>query len=324
MSKTTWTWVRALLSAAALAWVLSRTPFRSVLEILQSCSVPLAVAGVALNVVTRLAAAERTQVMNRALGLLVTRAQTIATLFVSNFYALLSPGPWLSGVVTVYRYKSLGASFTGSISSLLASRAVEALAFLFWGAAFALCDAHLDRVAARSFAQYLFMIMSLAAVLAIAGWAWHHRRPEKEPLIMTKRMPRLAKLREMGAQLLRMGPAVTIRAAVPATIQLLMSGAGLVLLARAVGCDMAWTSGMWIAAVVYAVVLLPISIAGLGVRDVTLVKCFAMLGFAPRAAVAVSLLLLLDQLISAAIGAVLQLSTTLAPASASAIDAVRR
>jgi hypothetical protein len=84
---------------------------------------------------------------------------------------------------------------------------------------------------------------------------------------------------------------------------------------------MAWVSGMWIAAVVYAVVLLPISIAGLGVRDVTLVKCFGVLGFAPRAAVAVSLLLLLDQLICAAIGAALQLGTTPAPLPAAPLPA---
>ena len=92
MSKANWTWVRVILSAAALAWVFSRTPFRTVFEIFESANLALLAAGVAVNVATRLAAAERTQIMNRALGLSVTRAQTVATLFISNFYALLSPG----------------------------------------------------------------------------------------------------------------------------------------------------------------------------------------------------------------------------------------
>ena len=212
----------------------------------------------------------------------------------------------------------MGASLTGSVSSLLASRLVEAVAFLFWGVAFALWDGHLQSVAVRPAMQLAFIALTGAAILIAIWWAWH--RPRRAMAGASAGVDtiaaggpmrvRIAKLREAGLQILMIGPAVSLKAALPASLQLLLSGVGLALLARAVGCDMAWASGAWLAAAVYGVVLLPISIAGLGVRDVTLVKCFAILGFAPRAAVAVSLLLFLDQLISAVIGAVLQLATT--------------
>jgi uncharacterized membrane protein YbhN (UPF0104 family) len=103
-----WTVVRVVASAAALAWVLHATPLKTVIQALQASNLPLAILGVLMNVATRVAAAERTLVMNQGLGLAVSRWQTLETLFISNFYALLSPGPWLSGVVSVYRYKSFG------------------------------------------------------------------------------------------------------------------------------------------------------------------------------------------------------------------------
>jgi uncharacterized membrane protein YbhN (UPF0104 family) len=59
-------------------------------------------------------------------------------------------------------------------------------------------------------------------------------------------------------------------------------------------------------------VLLPISIAGLGVREVTLIKSFAILGLAPRTAVALSVLLFLDQFVSAMIGGAMQIGSVLA------------
>jgi uncharacterized membrane protein YbhN (UPF0104 family) len=104
---------------------------------------------------------------------------------------------------------------------------------------------------------------------------------------------------------------VALKASIPASIQALLSGAALAVLARSLQIDISWTSGIWISAAVYAVVLLPISIAGLGVREITLVKSFALLGYAPRAAVAVSVLLFLDQLLSALIGGLLQIGSVI-------------
>jgi uncharacterized membrane protein YbhN (UPF0104 family) len=99
-----------LCSAAALFWVLRSTPLHSIVSALHPAIWTYLLAGMSLNLLTRFAAAERTLAISRALGLVISRWQTIETLFISNFYALLSPGPVLSGVVSVYRYKSYGAS----------------------------------------------------------------------------------------------------------------------------------------------------------------------------------------------------------------------
>ena len=317
-----WMWIglRLFFSCAAVAWVLHSTALGAVISALQSADPLLLTLGVLMNVATRFPAAERTLVMNQGLGLSVSRWRTIETLFISNFYALLSPGPLLAGVVTVYRYRRFGASITGSVSSLLASRAVECAAFLFGGLACALMDPRVT-----SYLQSIQLPADLAAVatgviLALFGIAgiifgvtrYKTRAAAIRPVPHTASRGILDKLAAVYRQILAQGPAVAFKAAVPASLQVLISGAAMMVLARSLHTDISWPTGIWISAAVYAAVLLPISIAGLGVREVTLIKSFAMLGLAPRTAVALSVLLFLDQFASAMIGGALQIGSVVA------------
>jgi uncharacterized membrane protein YbhN (UPF0104 family) len=311
-SRTRWplTAARAIFSCAALLWVLHATPLHTIVATLRTADLLLLIIGMALNLLTRLAAAERTQVISRALGLFVSRWQTIEALFISNFYALLSPGPVLSGVVTVYRYRRYGASITGSVGSLLASRAVECATFIALGTACVLIDTRVSLISV----QYP-LALALAALLpifvGISCWWLIHRR-------WTRRVAQdnpspgagsgvLTKVRAVWREIMSRGPSMVWHAAVPATMQVLLSGAAVSVLARSLGIELSLLTATWISAAVYAVVLLPISVAGLGVREVTLVKALGLLGVAPRLAVALSVLLFLDPLVNALIGGLLQL-----------------
>jgi uncharacterized membrane protein YbhN (UPF0104 family) len=309
-----WTALRLLLSCAAVAWVLHSIALGGIVAALQSADPLLLTLGVLMNVATRFPAAERTQVMNQGLGLSVSRWQTIETLFISNFYALLSPGPVLAGMVTVYRYRRFGASITGSVSSLLASRAIECVAFLIWGLGCALFDppviAHLQSLRVRPGLAGAAVILASIAIAAMVCVAVRHARRDAA----ARAVPRgiLDKLAAVYGQILAQGPAVALKAAVPASLQVLISGAAMMVLARSLHTDISWSAGVWMSSAVYLAVLLPISIAGLGVRDVTLIKSFAMLGLAPGTAVALSVLLFLDQFVSAMIGGAMQIGAVLA------------
>jgi glycosyltransferase 2 family protein len=309
-----WTVVRVIASSAALAWVLHATPLKTVIQALQASNLPLVILGVLMNVATRVAAAERTLVMNQGLGLAVSRWQTLETLFISNFYALLSPGPWLSGVVSVYRYKSFGTSVTGGVSSLLASRGVEFVVVVVWGLICALLDPHVSAASIRDPLR-LGALCLLVAMCVIAVWLTVHRRFKASGFerngVALLRHRVFAKVADVWTQIAAQGLPVALRASVPASVQVLLSGAALKVLALSLQIDISWMSGIWMSAAVYTVVLLPISIAGLGIREITLVKSFALLGFAPRTAVAVSVLLFLDQLVSALIGGLLQIGSVI-------------
>jgi len=310
-----WPVLRALCSLSALAWVLWRTPLHSIVAALAHASLPLVLIGLSLNVLTRLAAAERTQMICRGLGLRVSRWQNIETLFISNFYALLSPGPVLSGAVSVYRYSRFGIPVSDGLSVLLVSRAIEAGAFIAIGAACLWSDRRVPLAAVREplwAATALLLLMALAMILWTRIHGHHRSRAaaEADPVVTTAARGRMRSIRAVWHELMKRGPAMAWQAGAPAAVQVLMSGLALAILARALGVNLTLISAIWVNAAVYAVVLLPISIAGVGVREFTLLNALGLLGVPAQVTVALSLLLFADPLINAMIGGLLQIRSS--------------
>ena len=99
---------------------------------------------------------------------------------------------------------------------------------------------------------------------------------------------------------------MALQAALPASAQVILSGAAVSMLAQSLGFDLALVTSIWVSAAVYAAVLLPISVAGLGVREVTLLKSLALLSVPPNLAVALSVLMFADPVLNALIGGVVQ------------------
>jgi uncharacterized membrane protein YbhN (UPF0104 family) len=312
MSRIPWRALRLACSGAALLWIFSVTPLKTIAATLHGADWAWLLPGVALNLLARVAAAERTLVISRSLGLGVSRRQTLETLFISNYYALLSPGPILSGVVSVYRYRSQGASITASLSTLLGSRGIEAVAFIALGAICVLIDGNIAAGAVRIPLSMALTSLTAVAIGLTAWWLLHRRRVivlVADRATEPRNGSRFDTLRVVWHELMKHGPRMACEAAVPAAAQVMLTGAALLLLARALGVDLSLATAIWIGAAVYAVVLLPISFAGLGVRDMTLIKSFALLGLAPQLAVALSVLLFADPLLNALIGGLWQMTS---------------
>lgn len=309
-----WSVLRALCSLSALGWVLWKTPLHSIVAAMAHASLPLVLMGLSLNVATRLAAAERTQMICRGLGLQVSRWQNIETLFISNFYALLSPGPVLSGAVSVYRYSRFGVPVSDGLSVLLVSRAIEAGAFIAIGAACLWSDHRVPLAAVR---EPLWAATALLLLMGAGMGVWtrthgsHRSRAAVPGAADAPSAPgRLKSLRAVWHELMKRGPAMAWQAGIPAGVQVLMSGLALAILARALGAQLSLLSALWVNAAVYAAVLLPISIAGVGVREFTLLNALGLLGVPAQVTVALSLLLFADPLINALIGGLLQIRSS--------------
>jgi uncharacterized membrane protein YbhN (UPF0104 family) len=295
--------LRAALSGSALAWIIHAIPLRSIGATLRQADLWLLLAGLGLSLLARLAAAERNFALSRALGLPISRSQTVTTLFISNFYSLLAPGPVLGGAVTVYRYRNHGASVSGSLAALLGSRALECAAFILGGGVGLLLDPRAESAPLR-------LHLLVATTLLLAGGAalllcgWRLTRPSSGPGDGAPHWQH--RLRDACRGAFEVLRHASMRALLPATLQILLGAAALGTFAAAIGAAVPLLSALWVSAVVYVVVLLPISISGLGVREVALIHCLAVLGIAANAAVAVSVLLFLDPLLNAVIGGLMQ------------------
>jgi uncharacterized membrane protein YbhN (UPF0104 family) len=258
----------ATVALIALPWVVDLGALGRALR--DVAVAPLALA-VAINLATRIAAGERTYALSRAGHLPLTRAQTLEALFIANFWSLVLPGVSAGGVATVLRYRHHGVPAATALAVLAASRVLEMAAF----ALLAAVGWVLTATGGAGMGVH-------AAQVAIAG-----------PVAAALRM-----LRGLPARALAAGAGWAL-------LQGALDATTVVVLAHALDLPIGMEHALWINALSYFTILLPLSVAGLGVREAAVVVAVMPLGIGREPAVALALLMLAMTLINAAIGGVL-------------------
>lgn len=302
-------WLRFGGGAAALLLLLLITDIRHVGQALQRATIGAVIGGVLLNLATRCAAAARTYTLSRAAGLPVGGMQTINALFISNFWSLVLPGVSAGSVSTVWRYRGHGAGVVQSLAVLSASRLVELMAFCL----LALAGLATSLSAATGSRLWVTALL-LAVILGVIG-----------VLLLLRQLPEVAAPESpSGAGLLQrarihLAAAVGLLRALPrralaqasgwALLQGLLDALTVLVLAMALGISIGVPQALWINALSYLAILLPISAAGLGMREAAVLAALAPLGVSRPDALALALLMLAMTLFNALLGGLLQLSS---------------
>ncbi len=104
-------------------------------------------------------------------------------------------------------------------------------------------------------------------------------------------------------------PGALAPAALFATIQCALEGASVLAFAWAIGLRLDLTEAMWINVAVYIAIFLPLSVGGLGLRDLTVLSALAWIGASPDQALALSLLMFGATALNGLIGAIVQAFT---------------
>jgi hypothetical protein len=257
----------------ALPWFVD---MKSLLATLASVAVaPVAVA-LLLNLATRMAAAQRSFALARATGQPISRGQCLEALFIANFWSLALPGVSAGAVATVMRYTQYGVRAPEALALLAASRVLELGAFT---------------------------LLALIGLLLNGGMASQAQLLDHGFLV--------AAMTAAGRVLQRLSIAALGTGFSWAVLQGLLDAVTVMVLARALGMDIALSQALWINALAYFAILLPLSIAGLGVREAAVVFAIAPLGFSREAAVALALLMVCMTLANALIGGALHLRAAL-------------
>jgi uncharacterized membrane protein YbhN (UPF0104 family) len=305
-------WLRIIVTFAAMVCLFLIADVGEVLKSIHQASPPLLAAGLALSLMTRLAAAERTFVLTRSARLHVTRRQTLAAMFIANFWSLVLPGAIGGGVATVVVYKAIGAAVEVAVAALTASRVAELVAYCAVGA---LTLAWSPRVpVAAQLTLSVVGVLGAALILSSRCWAVG----AAGALCTSKRTGFVADVRNFIGRALSSLAAIPPGALAPSTIfaaiQCALDGASVFALAWAIGAPLSWAEATWINVAVYAAIFLPLSVGGFGLRDATVLAAFAWLGFPADEAFALSLLMFGATLLNGVIGAVVQ--TCAVPAKA--------
>jgi glycosyltransferase 2 family protein len=298
-------YLRTAVCLAAFGALFAVVDVRAVVHALADAD-PLWVAcAIAANFAARLLAAERNLSISRALDLPLRRSHTIGTLFIANFWSLLLPGISAGGVATVYEYRRHGAQAHSSLGVLGASRVLEVFAFAtlsLAGLAFAVQTAPTD------LRRALFAGVALIATLAVLAVVSMRLLPPpvtKEGGSLVSRAWRF--VLGVAAAVRQLRTADYLRGIAIAAAQGLCDALIVLCFARALGLGIGFADCLWVNGLSYFTILLPISVAGLGMREVAIVTALTPLGVPRSLALALALLMLAATLLNALVGAVLQI-----------------
>lgn len=301
---------RSLVTAVALYWVLRIVPFAHIIEVLRGAKPGYLAAGFALPLLARIPAAVRMKVLSDAQGLGLSRSAILTTLFATSFYGLLMPGSIAGGATTWAKYVQHGARSGPALAAIVVNRMTEIVTVLACGLSYWTIDRFLGGAAAALFLAAAFAVLGVSyafvlgrshyvsKVTAIAGRggrfddSWLFRK-------LSAFAGHVGRMRELQ----RRSIALVLTACIT---QDLLSAASLWFHAHALGLDLGFLTVAWMRALIYGLSLLPITVAGLGVRESALVVVTSPYGVAPAAALAWSTLIFAGTLLAAVGGGLVE------------------
>ena len=302
---------RLALSALLLAALARLVPVEEVVAALRSAAPLPIVAGMLLVVPKLLTAGLRLRALVRAQGLRLRLGQLIALNLITSFYSLLLPGQLVAGAVRWYKLAAAAGQPVAALAVIGFSRLIElevtlALGLAFWLAEPAARAVHslpalLVATALAACAAAHLLGPSLALRLAPHGGAGPLTRVRQAGQAVLEAIGRFRRLPwpdQMGA----IGYAALTHLFGIATMVLFAWGLGAEIGVGAIG---------WVRSLMALLLLLPISWAGVGVREVSLALLLVPFGMAPGEAVALGVLLSLRALLEGAMGAVIEAFTAL-------------
>ena len=217
---------------------------------------------------------------------------------------ILSDG--LSSFVRSFFLYRDGYSASKSVLVPFWDKAIELASLLLMGAVALLI---LPQVVLESNTYYL-VIIALSGIFAVALILGSKRVQvfllQKLVPLLSRRVKRLERVNadDLLADLRTMQPLSLLGMILYASTVRLVHFAGVYILALALGMSLTFWQIVLTMALASLVIMLPISIAGLGTREAVLIPTLALFGQSPEAAVALSLLLVITSTVWRALGAI--------------------
>jgi hypothetical protein len=271
---------RSSVAAAVLGALFSAISFGDVLHAVGSAAPAPLIGAVGLSLGAQFSGAVRLRPMLAAQGIAAARFELFQINLATLFYGLFLPAGNLAGIaIRFYKMASRHGKYAGIAFTLLLDRLLATLALCFVGVAFWLLERPSGTwPVAAAMAAAFFLLLILPALLLL-GSRLPARMPDK--LAGVRQAVRLAACLPAGT-LGRIGWLAVLA-------QLLGIGA-YALVAQAIGIDLSGVTIAWTRSAAMLLAILPVSVAGLGIREGALLLLLAPYGVPAAEAMAFSLI----------------------------------
>jgi len=299
------------ISAAILTYLLSHVPLADIGRALSGVQPLYLVLGLAAIPVTGLLVAAQQKVLTDLQGLQLSVMKIAEINLITRFYGLILPGA-VAGLIRWHRFAQPTRKPAEALAAVIFNRGLDLIVVVALGLVFWLWARPPDVSPLLS----LLMVAMLGGLLLIQGaifnrrvTAWTRRLLERGrmrliPQVLRMKIAKAATAAEVFDALPKRTVAYMVGLVV--SRQLIIALA-LVLFAKAVGIDLLFAVAGWIDAFLHILLMIPISVAGLGVREAGLVVSLQTYGVNPADALALSMLLLGKKMVRAGIGGILEI-----------------
>lgn len=276
--------VRFAVAIVVLGVLFYFVPIDAVVGTLTGMDPAWLVAGLLLQFVLRGVATLRMKVIADGQGMNLSHATLWRILLATQFYSMLVPGPIAGGGATWMKYVQHGADHGAATAAIILNRGIAFLVMVILGAAAWLVDAERARTPAA-----IAAILAGLILLGLADGRWIARGvgagPGSKSWIGRTAAGMIRRVRSFG-DIRPLGKLVVL---VSSVLHEVVGAAIMWCFAMAAGLDVPLLTVVWIRAALQVVLLLPLSIAGLGLREAGLVGLCALINVPAHTAMAWSL-----------------------------------
>lgn len=305
-----------LVSLVALVWLVSP---QAILAVFRTADPEWVAAGIVLSLAAMLLSANIFQQILALRGVDAPYAVVLAANLAGDFYSLSLPGGLaVGGAVRLLRLGRDGLGMSGVLAAIVASRVQEMLLQLSL-ALVAMCWIASRLPAAGPWGAVIgFGVLATAC----AYFALFNRTSRRWGFgLIARWLPRRSKwTRRLRRLLVRAGRVRSVgtwahvRLLAMGVLRHLLGATAFLAFAAAAGADLGLAPAIWVRGVTGITMLLPLSVAGLGLRELSYVALLGIFGVPPAMALAMSLMVFGTLLLSAAAGGLIELGSALRPA----------
>lgn len=314
-----WSWALRLLTATALIVVIFQfIPLSEVLAVLSNARPSYLAAGVAVAMLGNYLQAVELWLLTRRQGLLFNSWKIFEVNMITRFYGQFLPSELMASGVKLYRLAAPKKQWGEVLAALGFARFVNMLTLVLLGVVFWLLDMPLG---AGRLLGPLMIGLAIALVTAhvllmrpAVGEAVRRLVPDWSARWWRTKLPargqELANVTVLSYRRFHdMVPVISVFSLFGHALAILYFA----LFALAVDAELSIVTIGWVRVVLYLVLMLPISVSGIGLREGSLVLLLQDFGVSSGQAVALALILFANSLVANALGGLFEVKNVLRP-----------
>lgn len=294
--------LKLLFACTVLGVLLYFVPLAELGTALGAVTPSLFIVAVLLQFLVRIVATPRMRVITTNQGISLSHLQLFRIQLISQYYALMLPGTLAAGGATWLKYVRAGAGKTAAIAAVTLNRGIGTLIMLVTGAVAWLLDRGLVESAGMSVLVMLCAALILTAIFGRLPWTPSDAQ-------VPPGSSALGWLRVFAVRLLlfqQVPPRGKLIVLLSSLAHELVGALTIWCFALAVGLLLDLLTVLWMRAALQLVLMAPLHVAGLGLREASLVGLGVMVGAAPAVALAWSLAIFAGSLVVSAVGGLLE------------------